>query len=112
MTQRDLDKKSASIRAAISPGTPMAEVSFEEMRNLVVEASSAVEMLARVAATMAGDYAADQIIPQLMQRLIDCNSVVVAASAKDRVTLGDGYDKVFGRFGPGFDVMFPARGAA
>lgn len=97
--------------AVIAPETPMDEVDFEDMRDLIREASGIVERFARLAVVTANDDGFDDLLPQFMGRLLECNSVILSASGGDSVTLGEGYEKVFGRFGPGFDVMFPAQQA-
>lgn len=109
--EEDMPTAHADGKAIIAPKSKMDEVDLEDMRELIREASGNIERLARLAAESADIEGHADIIPQLMERLTECNSAILSASGRDSLTLEEGYEKVFGRFGPGFDAVFDTAGA-
>lgn len=101
-----------TIPVPLTESTPMDTLNLEAMRVLIRVASGNIEQLARLAADAADNEGHADLIPQLMQRLTGCNSAILSASGGDSITLGEGYELVFGRFGPGFDAIFPVRETA
>lgn len=95
----------------LTPETEMDTITLEDMRELIFEASGKIERLARLAVESVGCDGFDDVLPQLMERLLNCNSAILSASGGDSLTLGEGYEAIFGRFGPGFAALFGTEGA-
>lgn len=98
--------------ARLTPETAMDTICLEDMRRLVFNAAGNIERLALLAGELVDRDGIEDLLPQLMQRLLECNSVILSASGGDTSTLGEGYQAVFGRFGPGFEAILPDRAEA